>query len=64
MISARDTNKLTTTLVRLAVQLAGGVFSGKYKSKSEIPESGRFATTNSRQGQVSDLLVLGLRFPD
>ncbi|RVX72196.1 hypothetical protein B0A52_04400 [Exophiala mesophila] len=32
--------------------LAGGVFSGKYKSKSEIPDSGRFATTNERQGKM------------
>lgn len=33
-------------------QLAGGVFSGKYKSKSEIPSEGRFANTSERTGKV------------
>lgn len=33
-------------------QLAGGVFSGKYKSKSEVPTEGRFADTAS-SGKVS-----------
>ncbi|EXJ96029.1 hypothetical protein A1O1_01155 [Capronia coronata CBS 617.96] len=32
--------------------LAGGVFSGKYKSKSEIPAEGRFANVNERQGKM------------
>ncbi|KAG9783913.1 Aldo/keto reductase, partial [Aureobasidium melanogenum] len=32
--------------------LAGGVFSGKYKSKSEIPSEGRFANTSERTGKM------------
>jgi aflatoxin B1 aldehyde reductase len=36
--------------------LAGGMFSGKYKSK-EIPNEGRFAATSERTGKVSKQLL-------
>ena len=35
----------------MATQLAGGIFSGKYKS-TEVPEEGRYSTTNANQGKM------------
>jgi aflatoxin B1 aldehyde reductase len=32
--------------------LAGGIFSGKIKSKDMVPESGRFSNTSERTGQM------------
>ncbi|EXJ79234.1 oxidoreductase [Capronia epimyces CBS 606.96] len=32
--------------------LAGGIFSGKYKSKSDIPAEGRFANVSERSGKM------------
>jgi aflatoxin B1 aldehyde reductase len=32
--------------------LAGGLFSGKYKSKDMVPQEGRYSDANRRQGQM------------
>ena len=41
--------------------LAGGMFSGKYKSK-EVPKEGRFATVNDRAGKVHHTFLGALHF--
>ena len=33
--------------------LAGGMFSGKYRKKDEVPKEGRFANVNDKAGKVS-----------